>query len=67
MSKSHSTKRQEYLAEKGYDPKMGARPLGGLIEREVKDALIDELLFGKLTKGGKVAVGVKQGALTFKI
>lgn len=60
-------KAKEYLAEKGYDPKMGARPLGGLIEREVKDALIDELLFGKLTKGGKVAVGVKQGALTFKI
>jgi len=60
-------KAKEYLAEKGYDPKMGARPLGGLIEREVKDALIDELLFGKLTKGGKVAVGVKRGALTFKI
>ncbi len=60
-------KAKEYLAEKGYDPKMGARPLAGLIEREVKDALIDELLFGKLTKGGKVAVGVKQGALTFKI
>lgn len=60
-------KAKEYLAEKGYDPKMGARPLGGLIEREVKDALIDELLFGKLTKGGKVTVSVKQGALTFKI
>ncbi len=64
---SFDKKAKEYLAEKGYDPKMGARPLGGLIEREVKDALIDELLFGKLTKGGKVTVGVKQGALTFKI
>jgi ATP-dependent Clp protease ATP-binding subunit ClpA len=60
-------KAKEYLAEKGYDSKMGARPLGGLIEREVKDALIDELLFGKLAKGGKVAVGMKQGALVFKI
>ncbi len=64
---SFDKKAKEYLAEKGYDPKMGARPLGGLIEREVKDALIDELLFGKLTKGGNVAVGLKQGALTFKI
>ncbi len=64
---SFDKKAKEYLADKGYDAKMGARPLGGLIEREVKDALIDELLFGKLTKGGKVAVSVKQGALTFKI
>lgn len=60
-------KAKEYLAEKGYDPKMGARPLGGLIEREVKDALIDELLFGKLTKGGKVSVGFKKGSLEFRI
>jgi len=60
-------KAKEYLAEKGYDPKMGARPLAGLIEREVKDALIDDLLFGKLTKGGKVSVSVKQGKLAFKI
>lgn len=60
-------KAKEYLAEKGYDPKMGARPLAGLIEREVKDALIDDLLFGKLTKGGKVSVSFKQGKLAFKI
>lgn len=60
-------KAKEYLAEKGYDPKMGARPLAGLIEREVKDALIDDLLFGKLTKGGKVGVSFKQGKLAFKI
>ncbi len=64
---SFDKKAKEYLAEKGYDPKMGARPLAGLIEREVKDALIDELLFGKLKNGGKVSVSVKQGALTFKI
>ncbi len=60
-------KAKEYLAEKGYDPKMGARPLAGLIEREVKDALIDDLLFGKLTKGGKVCVSFKPGKLAFKI
>jgi ATP-dependent Clp protease ATP-binding subunit ClpA len=64
---SFDKKAKEYLADKGYDPKMGARPLGGLIEREVKDALIDELLFGKLTKGGKVSVGYKKEKLEFRI
>jgi ATP-dependent Clp protease ATP-binding subunit ClpA len=60
-------KAKEYLADKGYDPKMGARPLNGLIEREIKDALIDELLFGKLKNGGKVAITHKKGGLEFKI
>jgi len=60
-------KAKEYLADKGYDPKMGARPLGGVIEREIKDALIDELLFGKLKNGGKVSVTHKKGKLEFKI
>ncbi|MEO0498844.1 MAG: AAA family ATPase, partial [Pseudomonadota bacterium] len=49
-----------WLAERGYDSKMGARPLGRLIQKEIKQPLADELLFGKLAKGGTVKVGVKQ-------
>jgi ATP-dependent Clp protease ATP-binding subunit ClpA len=44
------------LATRGYDPDFGARPLGRLIEREVKDPLSDEVLFGRLVKGGRVRV-----------
>lgn len=64
---SFDKKAKEYLANKGYDPKMGARPLSGVIERDVKDALVDELLFGKLKNGGKVSVTYKKEALSFKI
>ncbi len=46
------------LAKKGYDPDFGARPLARLIQTEVKDPLSDEVLFGKLSKGGRVVVGV---------
>jgi len=45
-----------YLAEKGYDPDFGARPLARVIQEEVKQPLGEELLFGKLEKGGKVVV-----------
>ncbi|MAI77369.1 MAG: ATP-dependent Clp protease ATP-binding subunit ClpA [Deltaproteobacteria bacterium] len=44
------------LAEKGYDPDFGARPLARLIQREIKDPLSDEVLFGRLSKGGRVVV-----------
>ena len=54
-----------YLAEKGYDPDFGARPLARLIQEEVKRPLGDELLFGKLEKGGAVAIDAKDGKLTF--
>jgi ATP-dependent Clp protease ATP-binding subunit ClpA len=47
-----------WLAKKGYDPKMGARPLGRVIQREVRDPLTDEILFGKLEQGGTVTVGL---------
>jgi len=49
----------EWLAEKGYDAKMGARPLGRVIQEHIKKPLAEELLFGQLTKGGIVRVGVK--------
>lgn len=51
----------EYLAENGYDPFLGARPMSRLIQEEVKNPLVEEILFGKLTKGGDVKVYVKEG------
>ena len=57
----------DWLGEKGYDSKMGARPLGRVIQEHIKKPLAEELLFGKLTKGGVVKVGVKAGALDLKI
>ena len=48
-----------HLAEKGFDPLMGARPMARLIQDKIRSALADELLFGKLAHGGKVTVDVK--------
>ena len=56
----------EWLAEKGYDDRMGARPLGRVIQEHIKKPLAEELLFGKLAKGGIVKVGVKNGELDLK-
>ncbi|WP_339951335.1 ATP-dependent Clp protease ATP-binding subunit ClpA [uncultured Albimonas sp.] len=57
----------EWLAEKGYDDRMGARPLGRVIQEHIKKPLAEELLFGKLTKGGLVKVAIKDGALDLQI
>ena len=57
----------EWLAEKGYDDKMGARPLGRVIQEHIKKPLAEELLFGKLAKGGVVKVGVKDGNIDLRI
>ncbi|UYV37980.1 ATP-dependent Clp protease ATP-binding subunit ClpA [Rhodobacteraceae bacterium D3-12] len=56
-------KAAEWLADKGYDDKMGARPLGRVIQEHIKKPLAEELLFGKLAKGGLVKVGVKKGEI----
>ncbi|WP_322891118.1 MULTISPECIES: ATP-dependent Clp protease ATP-binding subunit ClpA [unclassified Yoonia] len=53
----------EWLADKGYDANMGARPLGRVIQEHIKKPLAEELLFGTLVKGGIVKVGVKNGEL----
>ncbi|HXU82129.1 MAG TPA: AAA family ATPase, partial [Polyangia bacterium] len=53
------------LADKGFDPFNGARPLGRVIQDLVKRPLTDELLFGKLVSGGQVTVDAADGALTF--
>ncbi|MBK6356793.1 MAG: ATP-dependent Clp protease ATP-binding subunit ClpA [Betaproteobacteria bacterium] len=47
---------KELLAEKGFDPLMGARPMARLIQDTIRSALADELLFGKLASGGRVTV-----------
>ncbi|MDR3162806.1 MAG: ATP-dependent Clp protease ATP-binding subunit ClpA [Helicobacteraceae bacterium] len=54
-----------YLAQKGYNSKMGARPLGLLIQSEIKDKIADELLFGSLANGGAVSIEIDKGALSF--
>ncbi len=56
-----------WLADKGYDDKMGARPLGRVIQENIKKPLAEELLFGKLAKGGVVRVSVKKGELSLEI
>ncbi|HUF57537.1 MAG TPA: AAA family ATPase, partial [Thermohalobaculum sp.] len=53
----------EWLAEKGYDETMGARPLGRVIQEHIKKPLAEELLFGALAKGGVVRIGVKDDTL----
>jgi len=60
-------KAAEWLADKGYDDKMGARPLGRVIQEHIKKPLAEELLFGKLAKGGVVRVSVKKGELNLEI
>ena len=62
-----SSKARDYLARKGYDKKMGARPLARLMQNELKKPLAEELLFGKLVDGGLVKVGFKDGELTFDL
>ena len=49
---------RQYLAKKGFDPQMGARPMARLIQDMIRSALADELLFGRLAHGGKVTVDI---------
>ena len=53
-----SDKARDWFANNGYDIQMGARPMSRLIEKEIRKPLADELLFGKLTKGGTVKVDI---------
>jgi ATP-dependent Clp protease ATP-binding subunit ClpA len=54
-----------WLATKGYDAVFGARPLGRVVQKEVRDPLTDEVLFGTLEHGGTVTIGVADDRLTF--
>jgi ATP-dependent Clp protease ATP-binding subunit ClpA len=56
---------RQYLAMKGYDPMNGARPLGRVIQDEIKRPLTDELLFGRLAQGGLVRIDYAEEKVTF--
>ncbi|WP_127115434.1 ATP-dependent Clp protease ATP-binding subunit ClpA [Shimia sediminis] len=60
-------KAAEWLGNKGYDDKMGARPLARVIQEHIKKPLAEELLFGTLAKGGVVKVAVKNGELKLEL
>jgi ATP-dependent Clp protease ATP-binding subunit ClpA len=57
---------RDWLAQKGYDRTMGARPLARLIQDQIKKPLAEEILFGKLENGGRVEVLVRNGELAFE-
>ncbi|MCK5725292.1 MAG: ATP-dependent Clp protease ATP-binding subunit ClpA [Thiotrichaceae bacterium] len=61
------TKAKRWLAEKGYDPLMGARPMSRVIQEHIKRPLADAILFGSLTQGGTVKVTVAKGKLKLNI
>ncbi len=61
-----SDEARKWLGVKGYDPQMGARPLGRVIQENLKKALAEEILFGKLTKGGVARVRVEADKLAFE-
>ncbi len=54
---------RDWLAQHGFDPQMGARPMARVIQDKIKRPLADELLFGKLVEGGKVSIDVKDDEL----
>ena len=58
---------REWLAAKGYDPDFGARPLARVIQTELKDKLSEEMLFGKLARGGRVGVDAGEDELVLRV
>ncbi len=58
---------RRWLAETGYDPKMGARPMARVIQQSIKKPLANELLFGDLLSGGTVRVFLREGEIAFEI
>ncbi len=61
-----SEKAKHWLAENGYDPLMGARPMARLIQEKIKKPAAEELLFGKLEKGGHIIVDESNGELVLQ-
>jgi ATP-dependent Clp protease ATP-binding subunit ClpA len=58
---------RQWLAENGFDPAMGARPMARVIQENVKRPLADELLFGSLVNGGRVTIEVRDGQLATRV
>ena len=67
VSLSATPAARDWLAQQGFDPLMGARPMGRLIQDKVKRPLADELLFGKLVNGGRVGLDVVDGELALDV
>ncbi|HZV22389.1 MAG TPA: ATP-dependent Clp protease ATP-binding subunit ClpA [Luteimonas sp.] len=63
VSLSATPAAREWLAQHGFDPLMGARPMARVIQDKIKRPLADELLFGKLVRGGRVGIDVRDGEL----
>ncbi|NIK32851.1 ATP-dependent Clp protease ATP-binding subunit ClpA [Xanthomonas arboricola] len=63
VSLSATPTARDWLAQHGFDPLMGARPMSRVIQEKIKRPLADELLFGKLVQGGRVSIDVKDGEL----
>ena len=62
-----SEEARQWLAKKGYDPAMGARPLTRVIQENVKKPLAEEILFGDLVDGGTATIKIKDDKVTFEI
>ncbi|RMG45148.1 MAG: ATP-dependent Clp protease ATP-binding subunit ClpA [Candidatus Dadabacteria bacterium] len=58
---------RNYLADKGFSEELGARPMNRLVQREIKDRLAEEILFGKLSKGGKIIIDASDDNVLIKI
>ena len=56
---------KEYLAKKGYDEVFGARELSRVIQEEIKKPIAEELIFGKISKGGHVSITMKENKINF--
>jgi ATP-dependent Clp protease ATP-binding subunit ClpA len=63
VSLSATPTARDWLAQHGFDPLMGARPMARVIQDRIKRPLADELLFGKLVAGGRVTIDVKEDEL----
>ena len=62
-----SPQARQWLAQHGYDEHMGARPMARLIQEQIKKPLADELLFGRLARGGSVNVGIQNDEIVLDI
>ena len=58
-----STPARDWLAERGYDPVYGARPLKRVMQREIQDRLADEILSGQIADGSTVSIALEDGVL----
>jgi ATP-dependent Clp protease ATP-binding subunit ClpA len=63
---NYSPALRSWLAQKGYDPRYGARPLARVIQTEIKNKLSDEILFGRLLKGGEMALDIEADQVAFR-